>query len=195
MTVTNPNLAPTPAPDVLAIAEDGAAVAVNVIANDTDPNPEHPTGSLVLASVGVSARGASVTAVGNSIVYNPNGALNALKAGEIVTDTIAYTVRDPAGGTASSTLTVTITGANDAPVAGPAITVPSTTSGQPFSFIVPATAFNDIDGDPLTLTAGERPRGPVERQVIEPDVDQEGETFPDLLQDAPGDLRLFFRKF
>ena len=38
--------------------------------------------------------------------------------------------------------------------------------------------------DALRLAAGERRRRPVQRQVVEPDVEQEAEPLVDLLQDA-----------
>ena len=49
-------------------------------------------------------------------LYNDRAATNALSEGEIVTETFSYTVSDGQGGEASTTLTITITGTNDAPV-------------------------------------------------------------------------------
>ena len=47
----------------------------------------------------------------------------------------------------------------------------------------------DLRGEPdsLRLAAGQRGRGPVERQVVEPDVDQEPQPGLDLLQHPLGD--------
>ncbi len=49
----------------------------------------------------------------------------------------------------------------------------------------------DLGGqpDPLRLAAGQRGRRPVQRQVVEADVEQEPQPGVDLLEDAPGDLR------
>ena len=44
--------------------------------------------------------------------------------------------------------------------------------------------------DALRLAARQRARGPVERQVVEPDVEQEPQPGVDLLEDGLGDLRL-----
>ena len=44
--------------------------------------------------------------------------------------------------------------------------------------------------DALRLAAGEAAAGPVEGQVVEPDVDQEAEPAVDLLEDLPRDLVL-----
>ena len=44
------------------------------------------------------------------------------------------------------------------------------------------------EADALALAAGERARGAIEVEVIEPDVVEEAEPLDDLLQDARGDL-------
>ncbi len=49
--------------------------------------------------------------------YTLNAASEALKAGEVVTETFAYTVTDDQGATVTKELTITVTGTNDAPVA------------------------------------------------------------------------------
>ena len=50
----------------------------------------------------------------------------------------------------------------------------------------------DLGGqpDPLRLAAGQRPRGPVEREVVEADVEQEVEPLLDLLEHPLADLPL-----
>src|SRR6185437_7942875 len=50
----------------------------------------------------------------------------------------------------------------------------------------------DLRGQPnaLALAAGERARRARQRQIIEADIDQEGEALADFLQDARGDLIL-----
>ncbi len=50
----------------------------------------------------------------------------------------------------------------------------------------------DLGGepDPLRLAAGQRPRGAVQGQVVEPDVDEESEPRPDLLEHLDRDLVL-----
>ena len=52
-----------------------------------------------------------------SYSYSPNGKFEALAAGATTTDSFTATVRDSAGVTATATVTLTIIGANDAPVA------------------------------------------------------------------------------
>ena len=47
--------------------------------------------------------------------YQTNGAFSYLSAGETALDTFTYTISDGHGGTAASTVTVTVTGVNQAP--------------------------------------------------------------------------------
>ena len=67
-----------------------------------------------------------------------------------------YTMRDTAGATSSTTLTVTIHGADDAPVLA-AQTTASRVVGAAFSLALPAGTFTDVDdGDTLTYFATTR---------------------------------------
>jgi len=64
-------------------------------------------------SVSIGANGAYTYALNNAAAN-----VQALKAGQTVTDTFNYTASDGNGGTSTSTLTVTVTGTNDVPVIG-----------------------------------------------------------------------------
>jgi VCBS repeat-containing protein len=104
----------------------------NVITDATaDHDAEDPTSALMVTAVNSSAAAVG-TALGGTygtltlnangsytyLVDNTNAAVQALlNAGQTLTDTFNYTIKDTAGLTASSTLTVTIHGANDNPVA------------------------------------------------------------------------------
>ena len=101
----------------------------NVLSNDTDVDmPDTKTVSAVsgaaAGTVGASTAGAFGALVLNadgSYIYtvnNTSAAVQALRtAANTLTDTFSYTLRDAAGLTSSTTLTVTIAGSNDAPVA------------------------------------------------------------------------------
>ncbi len=107
----------------------------NVLANDTDPdsvaNGETQTVTGVAAGVHALASGSVATSInGNygSIVLNADGtysytvnnnhaAIQALNAGDTLSDVFTYTVTDTAGATSSNQVTITIHGTNDAPVA------------------------------------------------------------------------------
>ena len=57
-----------------------------------------------------------VTTDGSKITYDPAGNFEYLAAGETTTDTFTYRITDEQGATDEATVTVTITGSNDAPV-------------------------------------------------------------------------------
>jgi len=77
--------------------------------------------------------GGDVTAVGSQItlasgalltlnadgtyIYDPNGAFDSLLPGQSGTDTFDYVITDPSGETDTATVTLTILGVNDAPIA------------------------------------------------------------------------------
>jgi len=91
--------------------------AADLLANDTDVD-----NGAVLSVVGVSATsalGAAVSLdVGGDIGYDPTAAaaLQALAEGETATDTFTYTVTDEHGATDTATVSVAVTGVNDAPI-------------------------------------------------------------------------------
>ncbi|MBK9085613.1 MAG: retention module-containing protein [Sterolibacteriaceae bacterium] len=64
-------------------------------------------------------------------VDNANPTVNALNVGGILTEVVTYTVSDGNGGTATTTLTITINGANDSPTAivGAPIVIPEDSPG------------------------------------------------------------------
>ena len=107
------NDAPVANDDAASTTED-AAVSGNVLANDTDVDVE----TLAVANPGtyVGANGTLVLAANGSYTYTPNAGAQSLDDGESVQDVFNYTATD---GTASdtATLTVTVNGVNDAPIA------------------------------------------------------------------------------
>ena len=164
VTITGVNDAPTAIPDENSTTEN-AVVTTNAIANDTDPDTTDVL-SLVAASVQVTSitrsNGAApaitatgiVSVAGNSITFTPGTYFDTLVAGETATVVIAYTVTDDnePGLTSNSTLTITVTGENDAPVA----TGNSYTIAEDNTLTVNATGVlgNDSDVDyGATLTA------------------------------------------
>lgn len=71
-------------------------VSIKVLANDKDPNSD----PLTIKAFGQGANG-SVTLAGNELIYTP-------KAGFTGTDSFTYTIADPAGNTATATVTVVV---------------------------------------------------------------------------------------
>ena len=125
--VTNPDTASTP---------EDEPVVIDVLGNDTDPNGDPLT---VI----------SATAPNGTVEINPDGTLTYTPDLDFNgPDEITYTVTDPDGNTATSTVAVTVTPVNDAPVANPdAIATPLDT---PVTLDIVAND-TDVDGDPLTI--------------------------------------------
>jgi VCBS repeat-containing protein len=87
-------------------------------------------------------------------VDNADAAVQAMASGDTLTDTFTYRITDAGGATATATLTVTIHGANDAPVAVGSLPRQSWTGGGRTSYVLPQDAFVDPDrGDAITLRA------------------------------------------
>ncbi len=133
ITVTGTNDAPVAVANTGALAENAtltATAATGVLANDTDiDSGDTRTVSAVNFGATSGTVGSALNGTYGTLTLNADGsysysanrpAADALTAGQVVTETFTYTVRDAAGATASTTLTFTITGANDAPtITGP----------------------------------------------------------------------------
>ena len=137
LTVTPVNHPPVANPDVASATEAGgvanAIPGVNptghVLANDTDPDVGDTLSVSAVSGIGAGAVGSATAGHYGSLVLdadgsysytvdNSLGAVQSLRtAADTLTDTFNYTVRDAAGLTSSTTLTVTLHGANDAPIA------------------------------------------------------------------------------
>ncbi|HYD23388.1 MAG TPA: Ig-like domain-containing protein [Croceibacterium sp.] len=121
ITVTGTNDGPVANPDTDTTSEN-AAVTVDVLANDTDADD----GAVltVTAASGPSGQG-SVAIVGNQVEFDPGTDFDYLAVGESADVVINYTIEDEHGASSSSTATVTVTGANDAPTIDAANTTAS----------------------------------------------------------------------
>jgi VCBS repeat-containing protein len=136
----------------------------NLLTNDTDPDvaDSHVVVSIGGATVSALSPGTITSSYGTLIVtssgsytYTLNNsatAVQSLAAGATVTDTFAYVQTDNRGGFATSSLVVTISGLNDAPVAG-SYSV-NTDEDTILTVAAPGliSAATDIDGNSLTLT-------------------------------------------
>jgi serine/threonine protein phosphatase PrpC len=113
-----------------------AAVTINVLANDTDPDGD----KLTVTAVGTPAHGSAVINADNTITYTPTGGLGS-------TDTFTYTISDGQGGTSSATVTIYLS--DRLPTASD-VTV-STHSSAVTVNVLAADA--DPDGDALTVAS------------------------------------------
>jgi len=127
--------------------EDSAFTTGNVLANDTDPDT---TDVLFVSALNTAGTAGLVTNNGDGTFdYDPNGAFESLAVGESTTDSFSYTVSDGNGGFSITTVTLTITGVNDAT----AVTVSG--GGLSYTENDPATpvdgALTVVDVDNATL--------------------------------------------
>ncbi|KID12314.1 hypothetical protein P279_29100, partial [Rhodobacteraceae bacterium PD-2] len=140
ITIQGANNAPVAIDDSLTIFEGAFSNAVNVLTRgtaDSDPDGDTITVSALadlddtgtmdpLDSAAVGAAAGSITTDwGAEVSLQSNGQLtynltsvsakfNELRAGQVATDTFSYTITDPSGRTDTATVSVTITGVNDA---------------------------------------------------------------------------------
>ena len=97
-----------------AANEDGPAIVLSAAYADADPNDSH---SFTLNTSGTL--GAVTDLGGGTFGYDASASteLSHLAHGETATDSFTYTVSDDHGSHSTATVTVTVTGQNDAPVA------------------------------------------------------------------------------
>jgi VCBS repeat-containing protein len=125
------NAPPIARDDDITGHEDGPVTGNLITANNghgVDSDPEGTTLTLVAVNGAAVANGQVVTLpsgarltlfTNGDFVYDPNGRFESLRLGGSTTDTFAYTIADAAGQTAAATVTVTVHGRNDAPIARP----------------------------------------------------------------------------
>ena len=125
ITITGDNEPPTATDDTAAVDADAplTVAAPGVLGNDNDPDVFD---TLVVSEVNgvagdvgsqiVLASGAKLTLNGDgSYTYDPNQAFDSLPVGQTATDFFNYTVSDSAGEEDEGKVSITITGANEAP--------------------------------------------------------------------------------
>ena len=139
------NLPPVAVPDALTTTEDVQAT-VPVLANDTDPDGD----ALKLTAVSPAGTKAAFLLGDAGVVYDPSGKFDALPAGRTVVETFSYVVADAKGATATGTVTATVVGVDDAPVA--VADTAATEEGAPKAIDVLAND-TDLDGGPKKITS------------------------------------------
>lgn len=142
--------------DTVGVNEDGPAVMGDVPVA-TDGDGEIDVGGYEIADEIES--GMLVFNDDGSYVFDPNGAFEALRAGQVRSLSFRYTARDDDGAqSAPATIEVTVNGANDAPQLVAALGDSSATAGRAYSRALPAGTFGDVDsGDTLTWSASGLP--------------------------------------
>jgi VCBS repeat-containing protein len=108
MTVIPLNDAPLALADSISTNED-TAVAIDVLANDSDPDTILNGDTISIVSANNGSKG-NVSIVANKILYTPKADANGI-------DTFTYTIKDSFGLTSTATVTANIAPVQDAPVA------------------------------------------------------------------------------
>ena len=142
--VSGVNDAPVANPDVASTGENNI-VTVNVLANDTDV--DNGAVLTVIAASAPSGQG-SAAVVGNQVQFNPGADFDYLDTGETAIVVVSYTIKDEFGATSSSTVNITVNGANDAPVANDDIASTSEDASVSGNVLANDT---DVDVEPLTV--------------------------------------------
>jgi large repetitive protein len=128
----------------------GTNATGNVLANDIDV----PNASLAVtgSQAAPGAHGTLTLNVNGSYTYvvnNNDPAVQALNTGDTLTDLFTYTVQDSRGLTATAQVTITINGADDAPVLSVAATASSYTQNGPPVTLLSATTVSDVDNQTM----------------------------------------------
>jgi hypothetical protein len=144
--VTVANLTPTADDDSGTVSEDGPAITIDVLANDSDP--AGAADPLTVSGLDTTGTIGSVSFTADDVTYDPNGQFESLGVGETASDTFSYSISDGNGGTASATVAVTINGQNDAPVASNDV---ADVNEDSFAFIYVLDNDTDVDGDTLSI--------------------------------------------
>ncbi|MGH1454785.1 MAG: Ig-like domain-containing protein [Paracoccaceae bacterium] len=135
VTVTPVNDAPVAEDDADTTLEDNAVV-VDVLGNDSDVDGD----TLTVTSATDGANGTTEVNPDGTITYTPN-------ADFVGEDTFSYVVDDGMGGSDTATVTITVTGENDAPV----VTGEDVTTDEDTPLTIDVLA-NDTDPDGDTLS-------------------------------------------
>jgi VCBS repeat-containing protein len=111
---------PVAVDDAANAVEDGGAVTINVLANDTDADLGD---TKTVTAVDTTGTLGLVTIIdgGASVSYDPGANFQLLGVGDTATDTFRYTVTDSLGKTATAAVIVTIAGKNDGPSVSAAV--------------------------------------------------------------------------
>ena len=145
VTVTGANDDPVAVDDGIRTSSSDTITAV-LTDNDSDVDGPDDVEILGVDDTGLLGT-VTIDADNDTVLYNPNGAFDALGQGETATETFTYTVTDGNGGTDTATVTVIVDGENDPPVAVDDATVVA--QGQNVNIDV---LLNDSDPNNDTLT-------------------------------------------
>ena len=116
VTISGDNDKPVVVNDTIAVTED-QAISFNPAGNDTDPDQGDKVRVSAVSNPATNKGVAQVDGSGNQVTYSAINHFESLPEGGIAQETFSYTAVDNNGGSSPGTVTVNITGVNDAPVA------------------------------------------------------------------------------
>ncbi|BAS59688.1 hemagglutinin/hemolysin-like protein [Leptolyngbya boryana NIES-2135] len=141
-----------------ATTTENSTVTIAALSNDTDIDTGDTlsitkvNGTTLTAgsSVLIGSKAKVTLNANGSLTYNPNGKFEYLGTGKTATDSFTYTISDGKGGTSTATVTLVITGVNDAPT----VKADSATTNEDVSTAISVLSNDsDIDtGDTLSIT-------------------------------------------
>ncbi|HYI11937.1 MAG TPA: Ig-like domain-containing protein [Thermoanaerobaculia bacterium] len=141
ITITPVNDAPVANPDAYSVAEGGTLNGGSVLTNDTDAENDTLTAILVSGPANAS-----------SFTLNPDGTFTYVhNGGETASDSFTYKANDGTADSNTTTVTITITPVNDAPVANP--DTYSVGFHGTLNVAAPGVLGNDTDVDGPGMTA------------------------------------------
>jgi hypothetical protein len=123
---------------------------LNVLANDRNTPTSNSNAGLDIASTDTTGTKGHITVnPDGTIAYNPNGQFESLKAGQHGTDSFKYRVKRGTRTSASATVTISINGVNDLPVANN----DSASTDSAHTKSIPVLSNDtDADGDSLSVS-------------------------------------------
>ncbi|MBD1822859.1 DUF4347 domain-containing protein [Cyanobacteria bacterium FACHB-DQ100] len=152
----NVNTAPVASADSTTTNED-TAITFSTLSNDSDANVADTlsitkvNGASMTAGSSISlTSGAKVTLNANkTFTYSPNGKFEYLGSGKSAMDSFTYSISDGRGGISTATVSLTITGVNDAPVT---VADSATTDEDTTTTISVLSNDYDMDADTFSIT-------------------------------------------
>ncbi len=189
----NNNDAPVANDDADSTNENAILTTVNVLDNDVDADAGDTKS--VVSYDAASTRGTVTDNHDGTFTYNPNGQFEALAAGSSATDSFTYTVSDGKGGLDTATVTITITGVNDAPILTGQATALSTPEETGLALTLSNLAVTDVDNTyPTGFTLAVQPGAnyEVSGNTITPALNYNGDlTVPVVVNDGSADSNTF----
>ena len=162
ITITGENDTPSVAAALTSTAtEDDAVYNIDLLVGATDPDTSDTLNVGPASFVTLSGDDSGITVNGNTLDVDPD-AYNALAVGESEIIVIRYNIVDGNGAGVVQTVTITITGENDAPIITGAVTGGSTEDDAMFSVDMldgasdpDATDMINVDAMSVTLMSGD----------------------------------------